>query len=402
MNKEIKKIRIGYYFGGYPDKRNIIDIVPNYNYKKVYDINKIIQYLFKFINNKVFKKKVLNSIDLNFSFKDFNLNKVDIIHFFNAVSYGKTPWMTTFETIVPRYKSTLSYHHGENCDYSPLKNDRKINRALEALAGDSCKKLIAMSKCNLNMQKDFLKHFPKYSSKIEQKMMVIHPSQQLFIKKHEVKVLNSRDQIHFIFVGRSFFRKGGREMLAAFKELKKNFNFKLTIISRLDIDNYATKENNEDVLNSKEIIGENKDWIDYYDYLPNQKVLEIMKLAHIGLLPTHADTYGYSVLEFQASGCPVISTNIRALPEINNNEIGWLIDVPKNRLGEAIYSTQKERDYLSSVIKEGLKLIIIEIMNNKSSIHKKSLAALDHIEKNHSPEKYSIKLGEIYNKEVSH
>ena len=63
-------------------------------------------------------------------------------------------------------------------------------------------------------------------------------------------------------------------------------------------------------------------WISYVPKLTNNETLELMKKSHIGLLPTYADTYGYSVLEFQAAGCPVITTNVRALPEINNNNLG--------------------------------------------------------------------------------
>ncbi len=87
----------------------------------------------------------------------------------------------------------------------------------------------------------------------------------------------------------------------------------------------------------------NREWINYFPQLPNSEVLDMMKKAHIGLLPTYADTYGYSVLEFQAAGCPVVTTNVRSLPEINDNDKGWLIEVPKNRMGEAIYSTDTDR-----------------------------------------------------------
>ena len=56
----------------------------------------------------------------------------------------------------------------------------------------------------------------------------------------------------------------------------------------------------------------------YHKILFNSEVMNILKNTHVGLLPTYADTYGYSVLEAQSFGCPVITTNIRAMPEINN------------------------------------------------------------------------------------
>lgn len=46
-----------------------------------------------------------------------------------------------------------------------------------------------------------------------------------------------------------------------------------------------------------------------------------MKKAHVCLLPTWMDTFAYSVLEAQACGTPVISTSLRALTEINNENV---------------------------------------------------------------------------------
>ncbi|MFH4294310.1 glycosyltransferase, partial [Acinetobacter baumannii] len=80
----------------------------------------------------------------------------------------------------------------------------------------------------------------------------------------------------------------------------------------------------------------NRKNIKIYSNVDNNKVIEMIREHHIGLFPTWADTFGYSVLEFQACGCPVISTDVRALSEINNNDIGWLINVDKNKYGEIV------------------------------------------------------------------
>jgi glycosyltransferase involved in cell wall biosynthesis len=93
---------------------------------------------------------------------------------------------------------------------------------------------------------------------------------------------------------------------------RDKYEIELTIVSSLNIDNYATKKEPSDVQRVKNFIQKNSDWINYFPQLPNHEVLELMKKSHVGLLPTYADTYGYSVLEFQAAGCPVITTNVRA------------------------------------------------------------------------------------------
>ncbi len=111
--------------------------------------------------------------------------------------------------------------------------------------------------------------------------------------------------------------------------------------------------------------------------MPNQQVLELLKTCDVGLLPTYADTYGFSALEAQSAACPVISTDVRALPEINNTEVGWLINVPKNELGEAYYQTPEDRQVLSERIQSGLEHIIRGIVQEPTTIAKKGQAALE-------------------------
>jgi glycosyltransferase involved in cell wall biosynthesis len=121
-----------------------------------------------------------------------------------------------------------------------------------------------------------------------------------------------------------------------------------------------------------------------------------MKTCDVGLLPTYADTYGLSVLEAQACGLPVITTDVRALPEINNADVGWLIRVPKNELGEALYSTLEERERLSLQIQSGLEAIVRNIVADPSVIYIKALKSLERIREMHDPTVYAQKLREIY------
>jgi glycosyltransferase involved in cell wall biosynthesis len=391
-------MKIGYAKSDYLHKRNILGKIPDNEYVMINDIYKIIRYTGDYLNKIIPKKLYINTYDLTYRFNDLGLFRVDLVHFFNTISFSNTPWITTFETIVPRYNLTRSCHHGRKCGYSALSGDKNILRALDAISGNSCRKLVAMSECSLNMQKEFLSEFPHYYSAINSKLIYMHPPQEILFDNIELKQLSANGPIHFMFVGSSFFRKGGMEILEAFKESRDRYghNIKLTIISSLIIDDYATKETQRDVEIAKDIIYSNNDWIEYYEYLPNDKVVKLMRTAHVGLLPTYAETYGFSVLEFQASGCPVVSTNVRALPEINDDIKGWVIEIPKNRLGEALYTTEEERAEVRDVIKSGLLSIIDEIMDNRQIILRKAKAALKHIQDNHSPADYSIKLGKIY------
>jgi len=243
-----------------------------------------------------------------------------------------------------------------------------------------------------------LKRFSLDSNTIQSKITVLHPPQEKLINNYDDKQLDCSEKIRFMMVGAGFFRKGGREVLRVFERLVRNegYPIELIIISSLVRDYYAAHETEEDVAWVKEMISANADWITHHLRLPNEQVLNLMQSTHIGLLPTYADTYGYSVLEFQANGVPVITTNVRALGEINNNLIGWLIDVPRNKLGEAYYETAEQRLELSTSIEYGLEKIIREIFSDPEILRKKGMASLKKIESEHHPADYTKRLGEIY------
>ena len=293
---------IGYRSGNYPYKRNIIGIVDNAKYRKVRDLFSVLRAAANLINRRR-KRDLFSVIDFGNQFNDFNINKVCLFHFFNAISYGRTPWITTFETVLPRFSCTLSCHSGREPSYAFLKTETKVRKALAALSSDSCKRIIAMSKCNLDMQRDLSTHFPEYKESIESKLMVMHPPQRALVCNYSVKNLSVEGKIKFMFVGNSFFRKGGMEIIETLWKLKQQYNyeFTLTIVSSLSIDNYATQEGPNDVLRAIHFIQQNSAWIDYFTQIPYQQVLALMKKSHVGLLPTYADTYGYSVLEFQGN-----------------------------------------------------------------------------------------------------
>ncbi len=243
-----------------------------------------------------------------------------------------------------------------------------------------------MSDCNANMQRALLKNFQEYKEKIESKIEVMHPPQKLYTSRYSDKHLSLEGAIKFIFVGALFFRKGGMEVLETFINLRERYNYdiELIIVSSLLAGNFATKEGPEDVERARSLIEQNSSWIRWYPKLKNDKAIELMKNSHVGLLPTYADTYGFSVLELQATGCPCITTNVRALPEINSFDTGWIIDVPKQRSGEAIYATKEDRNVISKSIRDGLEKIIHEIFTDRSIIIKKAEKSISGIKEHHS------------------
>jgi glycosyltransferase involved in cell wall biosynthesis len=387
---------LAYRFDYYTYKRIIIGKVPEARYVPIHDLYSIQRNL-GFKLNQLLGIPLIPTFDLNNQFEDFELNSVDLIHFSNGVSYGKTPWISSFETILPRFSALMKAHQQSiplTVSIKPL-----IEKGLSALAGKACKNIIAWSECSANMQRDLLASFPTdYSKPILAKMQVIYPPQDLLVASSPARQYSTANPIRFILVGAAFFRKGGKELLQAFEKLVKTegLPIKLVIVSTLRLEPYAAHETEKDVLWAKQFFADNPDWVEYYPSLPNDEVLALMKSCDVGLLPTWADTYGISVLEAQACGLPVISTDSRALPELNNNQIGWLIHVPQNRLKEALYTTEDERQILSASIREGLEQTIRGIAANPQQIAEKGTLALEKIHKDHDPAQYANKLRAIY------
>lgn len=85
---------VGYSSKGYAEKRNIIGIVPDADYLRVYDIYKLVWFGAVACNKVIPNRSLFEPNDLRSSFNDLNLNSVDVMHFFNTISFSKTPWIT--------------------------------------------------------------------------------------------------------------------------------------------------------------------------------------------------------------------------------------------------------------------------------------------------------------------
>lgn len=142
----------------------------------------------------------------------------------------------------------------------------------------------------------------------------------------------------------------------------------------------------------------NGTWLTHYYNLPNTDVLELIKRADIGLLPTYSDVFGYSVLEMQACGCPVISSDVRALPEINNNECGWVMEIGNKTRHRELANIQEVLDTREMETK--LEYVVREILVLGQIPVSMIQACLNRIVKYHSPAEHRKILENAYREAV--
>lgn len=378
-------MKIGISEKGYPIIRNILDKVPGAGYVLLKKNDNLFHTL-STVKNLVFRKK----IDFSGKFFFYRRPDIDVLHLYNDINYSGRKWVTTFETLVPRFIETKDDHQKNDPCHTV---NKKTNRAIKQIIKPNCLAIIAISDNAADIQRELFKHYSSLNDGALTKLHILHPPQKL-ISSATIQRGNA-GHLNFIFVGNHFHRKGGEQMLEVFEKLRERYEFSLTIISSFGTDNYVTKVSRQEAQKMRDKVRKTE-WIQHYENIPNEKVLQLIQQAHIGLLPTWSDTYGFSVLEMQACGVPVITTDIRALPEINNNDCGWMIHLPQNRLKQALYFNEEQKEKLKSTLKEQLESILIDIFENREQIQAKAENSLERIKKFHNPESFGEKLRKIY------
>lgn len=401
-------MKIGILSKNYAAQRLFLDKLPECQYKDVRFYNWC---LWK--NAYLWGLKAIGKLNMSpeemvaklfYDFKMIIPTGCDVFHFFNCINLGKhSKWVISVESGVPWPVSVTRCVESEDADLSSIAQDKYVERRIKALANSNCLGLLALSHCTENIQREIIKQFPQYESIIAKKMITLLPPQKLVINdvKEKRVTWNEEEPLTFIYVGSDFYRKGGRETVQVLSELHKRYLFKLILISSMAVDEKRYMRTENDEKESKYLIERNKDWIEYYDRLPNTEVLEKMKKAHVCLLPTWMDTFAYSVLEAQACGTPVISTSLRALTEINNKNVGWLIDVPVNRLNNPLHLTREQQDNFSEKLLNGLYDKVEYVLKHHEEIKDKAMKCLVKIKDYHSPQKYEEKLRMVYQGRIS-
>lgn len=205
------------------------------------------------------------------------------------------PYYVTFEDV------SVFYFH----------NFRRWNRFIstflikKALLSKKCKGIIPWTKA---AEKSFFSVFQ--DKRLRKKTQVIFPS--ILPKVKEAKEYKDSDKKNVLLVGKAFLRKGGYDLILAFKKLNMK-NVKLQIVSEIP----------------KSIMNEVKDMknIEIYNNISNEKKEQLFKDAYVYVMPTHMDTLGWTFFEAMSCGVPCIGANHFSTPEIiSNNKDGLIVE----------------------------------------------------------------------------
>lgn len=321
-----------------------------------------------------------------------DLKEVDFIHAWNQVCVSPLPWGITLETKLPHNFETEG---GYLCRLYEAYVKR---RDLKLVSHPDCRFIIAFSQNTYEaFRKEVQKNAPGLWKSIAPKTSVLLPPQRRLANDAQIEQKYRKDQKwKLLFCGRDFLVKGGMEMVKALQNLRTRYEFELILISPLYVHSRGFLLNPQyeaDEIEKTMHAIKHAPWIHWYESLDHDKVIGLMKECHVGLFPSYGDTLGYVVMEMQACGCPVITTDLNALPELNNEQAGWVC--PLSGCGDFLRDRRTQtqvRERLVSLLQKSLE----EAFENRDLTEQKAKYAAKRIETEFSEKKFAEQMEYLY------
>ncbi|NIR53126.1 glycosyltransferase family 4 protein [candidate division KSB1 bacterium] len=143
----------------------------------------------------------------------------------------------------------------------------------------------------------------------------------------------------FFYFGCFSREKGLFDALQAFGRVaaqgKQNWTFKIAGWGDEEPVRHEARENG--IADRIEVVG----------HLTQSDLLRELEWAHLAILPSHGESFGFAFAEAQSSGLPVIGYEVGGVPEIVEHDVtGWLVpkgsvDGLAEKIVEAIFDPQK-------------------------------------------------------------
>lgn len=138
----------------------------------------------------------------------------------------------------------------------------------------------------------------------KQAMCLPNPLKQSIVDQIDsIKDTIVRDPKKLLFVGHVVPTKGVYELV---KVCKKIEGIRLCVIGKVQ----------SDVHEEMKRLSDNGDWLEFRGEIPHEEVIKEMLSAQVFVLPTYTEGFPNVILESMACGCPIVTTDVGAIPEM--------------------------------------------------------------------------------------
>jgi glycosyltransferase involved in cell wall biosynthesis len=263
-------------------------------------------------------------------FNPFPLRKFDLVHGFNRIPVGVTPFVIGFESHLPRAFD--------------LENTKYFATLSHMLGGKRCRGIVAISDF---ARRQFLQQHANrpWHDDVAAKLTMRYPNIPIPDMQDAV-VSYDGGPLRLMFVGNHFGRKGGT-VVVRLAELahQKGFPLHIDLVSTLEAGAMSWIDPLADGYFEKYFITMRRlPNIACHSNLPNARVIALVRNAHFSILPTFSDTFGFSVIEAMAQHTPVIVTHQGALPEfVTDGAEGIVLPLENNAAGEWKHNGRNDR-----------------------------------------------------------
>jgi len=105
-----------------------------------------------------------------------------------------------------------------------------------------------------------------------------------------------------------------------------------------------------------EVVSKRSD-LELLGYVSEQEKWQLLKNADLFVLPSFYEGFGMPILEAQAAGCPVITSNISSMPEVAGD--GAVLIDPKNieQIAQIMYKIISNNQFKNDLITKGYQNI---------------------------------------------
>ncbi len=245
--------------------------------------------------------------------------RYDLVHSINRIPVGSSPYVVSFESHLPRY--WWNY-------------DDWLNQAcIRSLASSDCRAIIAMSRA---AARTFAKQHSTspHLSKLLAKLVVVYPNIPI-PDQSDMLAGDPCDTLRLVFVGAHFGRKGGCVAVRVAELARlQGLPIEVTIVSKLEHGPGIWTDPQRPGFFDRYLKLLDADNVTWLAGAANADVLDLFARAHVALLPTFADTFGYSAFEAMARWTPTLATKQGALPEFIDDDCGFMLDLETNDVGE--------------------------------------------------------------------